>query len=323
MNSNQTTDAQAEGGAQSSSSMLALYGELIKSKQTALLVYTTGFTYLISAWQTGLDPVLAVTLMLSLFLAVSGSTLLNMYIDRDIDAVMVRTKNRPLPSGKIDPMKVLGHGMVWVTAGILVSGIFTNQVTMLIVALGFILDDVVYSVWLKRKTPASILFGGIAGGMPALAGRTAVVGTVDIVGILVALFVIAWIPLHILTLALLPDNLEGYRKAGVPMWPVVRGERETMVVITISAVVSAFVVVVTGMTMGLHQVAMLPLVILSIVIAVRAAINLRTPTHKRTFWIFKMASMYMAFAFLWLFVGLVITPILATTPQLNVPFPWL
>ncbi|MHA1771805.1 MAG: heme o synthase [Candidatus Thorarchaeota archaeon] len=299
------------------SSMFGLYGELIKSKQTVLLVYTTGFAYLMSAWNVGIDIFQVILLIVGLTLAVSGSTLLNMYIDRDIDAVMIRTKNRPIPSGKIAAWKVLVHGIILVTFGVIVCGLFINEITMIIVFLGFFLDVVVYSVWLKRKSPASILFGGVAGGMPALAGRTAVIGMVDLAGIMMALFVISWIPLHILTLALLPDNLAGYREAGVPMWPVVRGEHETMVVITISAVISAVVVVLTGMVMGLHWVVMLPLLVLSLVITARAISNLRGATQEATFWIFKMASMYMGFAFLWLFVGVVITPFFVTL----VPWP--
>lgn len=297
--------------------MFGLYGELIKSKQTVLLVYTTGFAYLMSTWNVGINLLQALLLIVGLTLAVSGSTLLNMYIDRDIDAVMIRTQNRPIPSGKIAAWKVLIHGIILVALGVITCGLFINQVTMIIVFLGFFLDVVVYSVWLKRKSPASILFGGIAGGMPALAGRTAVIGMVDLTGIMMALFVISWIPLHILTLALLPDNLAGYKEAGVPMWPVVRGEHETMVVITISAVISAVVVVLTGMVMGLHWVVMLPLLILSLVITARAVSNLRGATQEATFWIFKMASMYMGFAFLWLFVGIVITPFFVTL----VPWP--
>ncbi len=296
----------------SSSSMLSLYGELIKSRQTALLVYTTGFAYLLSAWQTGIDWPHATVLIVSLFFAVSGSTLLNMYIDRDIDAVMVRTKNRPIPSGRIPVNNVLVHGIFLVALGIVMSWFLVSQVTGVVVFIGFAFDVVVYSVWLKRKTPVSILFGGIAGGMPALAGRTAAVAQIDLIGILLALFVIAWIPLHILTLALLPDNLEGYRQARVPMWPVVRGEQETMLVITCSGVISAVVILLTGIALSLHLVALLPLLVLSVVIALRAATNLRHPAQSRTFWIFKAASAYMGFAFFWLFIGVVITPVLST-----------
>ncbi len=299
---------QLEGGDNnSSSSFISLLGELIKSKQTALLVYTTVFTYLFSSWNMGIDFGFALLLIASLVLAVSGSTLLNMYIDRDIDAVMIRTKNRPIPSGKVSPTSVVVNGAVMVGLGLVLSWLFINPVTTAVIAAGFVLDVVVYSVWLKRKTPTSILFGGIAGGMPALAGRTAVVGQVDLVGVLLALFVIAWIPLHILTLAMLPENLEGYRRAGVPMWPVVRGTGETMIIVTLSAILSAVVVVMTGVVLNLHWLALLPLLLLSAAIVIRAAENLRAPDQDKTFWIFKAASGYMAFAFLWLFIGVVLT----------------
>ncbi len=135
------------------------YTELIKTKQTFLLVYTTIFTYLVSAWNTtaGIRIWGLLWITISLFFAVSGSTLLNMYIDRDIDALMERTKNRPLPSGKIHPFTVLKHGFIFVIAGIFLSGIFINIITMFIVFFGFFFDVVVYSLWLKRRTRYSIL----------------------------------------------------------------------------------------------------------------------------------------------------------------------
>ncbi|UCG03800.1 MAG: protoheme IX farnesyltransferase [Candidatus Heimdallarchaeota archaeon] len=288
---------------------LSTYSELIKSKQTFLLVYTTIFTYLISAWSTpgGLQIWDLIWITTSLFFAVSGSTLLNMYIDQDIDALMERTKDRPLPSGKIHPSTALKHGILFVIVGIILSGALFNFITMLIVFMGFFFDVIVYSLLLKRRTRFSIVFGGIAGGLPAIAGRTAVTGTIDMIALLIGFFVLAWIPLHILTLALIPKNLEDYRNAKIPMWPVVTNKNQTIRVITISAVLSGITVVFTGFILGIHFLPMLPLLIFCFYILYHTGINFKRPSEQRTFRIFKIASMFMGFAFLWLFFGIVVS----------------
>lgn len=286
-----------------------LYGELIKSKQTFLLTYTTFFAYLVSAWMIGIDIGIFLWLMVGVFFAVSGSTMLNMYIDRDIDALMERTKNRALPSGRIPANTVLRHGLLFVAAGVLAIGVFVNSLTMIVVFFGAFFDVVVYSMWLKRRTRFSILFGGIAGGLPALAGQTAATGEISLGGIMMALFVICWIPLHILTLALFPKNLEGYRAAKVPMWSVIN-QSQSVKVITFSAILSVWLIAVTGIILNIHFLILTPLFIFAFHIFRESIINLRTPTQYRTFKIFKMASMLMALAFLWLFIGVVLTPFL-------------
>ena len=286
-----------------------LYGELIKSKQTFLLVYTTFFAYLVSAWTIGINFTIFAWLMVGVFFAVSGSTLLNMYIDRDIDALMERTKDRALPSGKVPAKTVLKHGILFVTGGVLAIGFFVNFLTMIVVFLGAFFDVVVYSILLKRRTRFSIIFGGIAGGLPALAGQTAATGYIDLSGILMALFVICWIPLHILTLALLPKNLEGYRNAEVPMWPVVN-QSQSVKVITFSAIISVLLIAITGIILNIHTVLLIPLFVFMFHIFSQSIFNLRNPTQRRTFKIFKMASILMALAFLWLFIGVVLTQFL-------------
>ncbi|MFX0124269.1 MAG: heme o synthase [Candidatus Hodarchaeota archaeon] len=285
---------------------LSLYNELIKSKQTFLLLYTALFAYLISSWNASFLLYQFLPFMVGLFFAISGSTLLNMYVDRDIDALMERTKDRPLPSKRIPPSTVFKHGILFTVAGIFTIGIFINLVTMVVVFLGFFLDVVVYSILLKRRTRLSIIFGGIAGGLPAVAGRVAVIGYVDIVAILMGLFVLSWIPLHILTLALIPKNLEGYKNADVPMWPVVSSKAQTIRVITLSALLCALFIVLTGVTLQIHLILMLPLLGFSAFIVYKSLANFKHPSDHLTFRIFKLASIYMAFAFLWLFIGVVL-----------------
>ena len=172
--------------------------------------------------------------------------------------------------------------------------------------LGFFFDFVIYSIWLKRKTKFSILFGGIAGGLPAVAGRVQAIGGIDIVAILLMFFILTWIPVHILTLALMPHNLEGYKNAGVPMWPVVSSEQETIRVIAGSALVNAVVMGVTAILMNIHWIVGIIIGALCILLIVLVIMDLVKPTQKLTFTIFKFASAFMLLGFVLLYVGVIV-----------------
>ncbi|MHA2247276.1 MAG: protoheme IX farnesyltransferase [Candidatus Hodarchaeales archaeon] len=286
---------------------LSIYGDLIKGKQTALLLSTSVFTFLISALQYTFIPFDFLVLIVSMFFAISGSTLLNMYIDKDIDAIMERTKNRPLPIGKILPSTVLKHGIFFTGAGLSISWLFLPFLTTIVIFLGCFFDVVIYSILLKRRTKFSIIFGGIAGGLPAVAGRTAVINNIDIIGILFGLFVICWIPLHILSLSLIPKNLQGYIDAKVPMWPIVSGKHQTMQVITFSALISSLISVIIAILLEIHIILMIPLGFFCAMIIATTIRNFITPTTLRTFKIFKAASIYMILSFFLLFIGLLLT----------------
>ena len=285
---------------------ITAYVELIKGKQTFLLVYTTFFAYLVSAWPNMINPFTLAWLLVAMVLAVSGTTMLNMYIDRDIDAVMPRTKKRPLPSGRAHPRTVLAHGIILTVLGIGLAGWFVNIITMIVIFLGFFFDVIVYSTWLKRRTKYSIIFGGIAGGLPAMAGRTAVINSVDLIAILFLLFVLAWIPLHILTIALLPHAYEGYKAANIPMWPIASGPVQTYRVVALSAVISSITIFAAGWLLKVHWLALVPMGITSGLLIYLSFKNLVHPSEQTTFRIFKGASAYMAIAFLMLFLGVLI-----------------
>ena len=131
--------------------ILALFGELIKARQTVLLVYTGVFSYLITVASLAeeIDWANLLHLAISLYFAVSGTTVLNMYIDKDIDAIMERTKDRPLPSGKVTASTVLIIGTVLTVVGIFLAFLTLNWLAALIVFFGFFFDVVIYSIWLK------------------------------------------------------------------------------------------------------------------------------------------------------------------------------
>lgn len=268
---------------------LRIYGSLIKSVQTFLLLVTglAGFMSSRYPW-LNLPTVLAVAG--SLFLAISGSTVLNMWYDRDIDARMKRTCRRPLPSGQISPQEVLGLGVVLSFLGVgWAFGI--NKLYGAIVFAGLFFDVVVYTIWLKRRTAWAIVWGGISGGMPVLAGRTLGTGEIEWVGILLTLAVLFWIPTHILTFSL--HYHEDYKRAGLPTFPSSFGFETTQRIIALSSVVTAIAMgggaVGVGMTIGYLRL----ILVLAGGMLLLAVSALLRPSERMNFRLFKYASLYM------------------------------
>ncbi len=288
--------------------VLTLFGELIKGKQTILLVYTGVFSYLITVASLAIEInwFNLLHLAISLYLAVSGTTVLNMYIDRDIDAIMERTKDRPLPSGKVTASTVLIVGTLLTAAGIFLAFLTLNWLAALIVFLGFFFDVVVYSILLKRRTKWSIIFGGIAGGLPAWAGRVAITGSLDWIGFLLLIFILAWIPVHILTIALIPRNFEGYKKAKVPMWPIVSSKAQTMRVIAIGAFLSSVALYEVMQLLDANGIIRIIWAVCCAVLLILSVKNVIKPTNKLTFLIFKIASLYMLLGFLLVLLGVIL-----------------
>ena len=228
-----------------------------------------------------------------------------MYIDRDIDAIMERTKDRPLPSGKISPSTVLIIGIILTILGILIAFFTLNWLTGLVIFLGFFFDVVVYSILSKRRTKLSIFFGGIAGGLPALAARTTILVIVDVTGLLFLFFILTWIPVHILTLALIPKNYKDYKEAKIPMWPVVSTEKKTMRIIAIGAFFTSLVLYESARHLRANAVIRIIIGILCLFLIVLVSKNLIKPSNKLTFTIFKVASLFMILGFLLLYLGVV------------------
>jgi protoheme IX farnesyltransferase len=226
-----------------------------------------------------------------------------MYIDRDIDAIMERTKYRALPSGKVSPTTVLIHGSVLTSLGVLIAFLTLNWLTALIIFLGFFFDVVIYSILLKRRTKYSIIFGGIAGGLPALAGRTVILHSIDWIGFLFLIFILCWIPVHILTLALIPKNYDGYKEAKIPMWPVVSSKNQTMRVIAIGAIFSSFSLYEIVQIMDANSIIRIIIGICSLLLLFLVIKNLIKPSNKLTFSIFKIASLFMILGFLLIYLG--------------------
>jgi protoheme IX farnesyltransferase len=160
------------------------------------------------------------------YLMAGGANAVNMYLDRDIDTQMSRTKLRPIPSGRMGPRAVLAFGVALATAATFLLARFTNVLTALLALAGFYFYVFVYTRWLKRTTPQNIVIGGAAGAFPPLVGWAAMTGSIDLTAVYLFLIIFYWTPPHFWALALLKQR--DYGRAGIPMAPLVWGERETM-----------------------------------------------------------------------------------------------
>lgn len=196
---------------------------LTKPRIISLLLVTT-----IAPMYVAGNPgwLLVVVVTIGGYLMAGGANAVNMYLDRDIDTQMSRTRLRPIPSGRMGPRAVLAFGVALATAATFLLARFTNVLAALLALGGFYFYVFVYTRWLKRTTPQNIVIGGAAGAFPPLVGWAAMTGGIDLTAIYLFLIVFYWTPPHFWALALLKQR--DYGKAGVPMAPLVWGERETM-----------------------------------------------------------------------------------------------
>jgi heme o synthase len=268
---------------------LRLYWPLIKSLQTGLLL-STGLAGFLSARRSITYWYDIPGLTVSLFLAIAGSTIINMWYDRDLDAVMNRTHHRPLADGRVTPEEALRLGIALSVVGVGLA-LIMSPLYGLVVFAGLFFDVVVYTLWLKRHTAWSIVWGGVAGGMPILAGRVLGTGRIDEIGILLALAVLFWIPTHILTFAM--RYHEDYQAAKIPTFPSVYGFSFTRLTIAISSVIAALSISTAAVLIGMQAGFLRLLAVLSAGLIFLAAATVFKPTERVNFGLFKYASVFM------------------------------
>jgi protoheme IX farnesyltransferase len=240
---------------------------------------------------------LVVVVLLGGYLMAGGANAVNMYLDRDIDTRMSRTKLRPIPSGRMGPRAVLAFGVALATAATFLLARFTNVLTAILALAGFYFYVFVYTRWLKRTTPQNIVIGGAAGAFPPLVGWAAMTGTIDLTAVYLFLIVFYWTPPHFWALALLKQR--DYGKAGIPMAPLVWGERETMrqmmwynvILIALTLLPAAFGAF--GI-IYLVSAAVLGTILLIGVIRVGTAVEWTKPA----WWVYKFSLLYLALLFL-------------------------
>jgi heme o synthase len=269
-------------------SKLHLYWPLIKSTQTGLLL-STGLAGYLSA-HTPVSIVMLIGLSISLSLAISGSTIMNMWYDHDIDAKMKRTHKRPVASGALSQTEVFRVGMVVSLIGV-GWAIAIAPLYGLVVFAGWFFDVIVYTLWLKRRTCWSIVWGGISGAMPILAGRALAVGQIDLIGILLALAVLFWIPTHTLTFSM--KFLNDYNAAGVPTFPSTYGIDFTRAIIALSAVLACVAIGWGSVLIGVQAGFLRLLAVLASGLLILSLTTVARPSEMVNFGLFKYASLYM------------------------------
>ncbi|HTW29941.1 MAG TPA: heme o synthase [Acetobacteraceae bacterium] len=196
---------------------------LLKPRVVALVVFTGLVGLLVAPGH--LNPVLAVTAILCIAVAAGAAGAINMWYERDIDALMRRTARRPIPAGRIEPGEALAYGVTLAAGSVIVMFLATNVVAAGLLALSIVFYVFVYTIWLKRRTPQNIVIGGAAGAFPPLIGWAAVTGSVGWMPLLLFAIIFCWTPPHFWSLSLFAHA--DYQRAGVPMLPVVAGARET------------------------------------------------------------------------------------------------
>ncbi|MBK6647981.1 MAG: protoheme IX farnesyltransferase [Anaerolineales bacterium] len=268
---------------------ISLYWSLTKPLQSGLLLATG-----LAGYMSARCPVFNMGTILgvagSLFLAIAGSTVLNMWWDRDIDAKMGRTQKRATSSGQLTEKEVLRVGLFLSLVGV-GWAVALDALYGLIVFAGLFFDVVVYSIWLKRRTAWSIVWGGVSGAMPILAGRALGLGAVDWVGLTLALGILFWIPTHTLTFSM--KFSKDYAAACVPTFPSTYGLGVTRATIAISSVLAALAMIVAGIGIGMDWGFLRLLGVLSAGLLMLAVAITFKPTESVNFGLFKYASVYM------------------------------
>ena len=282
------TVARARGG-----TLLRDLVALTKPRIVSLLLVTT-IAPMFAAGSPTWNLVVAVTL--GGYLMAGGANAVNMYLDRDIDDRMSRTRLRPIPSGRLAARVVVAFGVALATAATWVLAYFVNILTAALALAGFYFYVFVYTRWLKRSTPQSIVIGGAAGAFPPLVGWAAVTNRIDLAAIYLFLIVFYWTPPHFWALSLLKQV--DYGRAGVPMAPLVWGNAETarqmawytLILLALSVLPTLFgafglVYLVAAVALGVP--------LLAGVIYVRRAADWTRPAG----WVFKYSLLYLALLF--------------------------
>ena len=234
------------------------YFALMKPRVMSLVVFTA-FAGLFLA-PGGIAPASGVLAILCIAVGAGASGALNMWYDADIDRIMSRTRERPVPAGRVSPVEALVVGLTLSIASVVTLGIGVNWLSAGLLAFTIFFYAVIYTMILKRRTPQNIVIGGASGALPPMIGWAAVTGTVSVESVLLFLIIFLWTPPHFWSLALFKCG--DYGDAGVPMLPVVAGERATKIQILAYAVPTALIGVapaligMAGITYGLFAAAL-------------------------------------------------------------------
>jgi protoheme IX farnesyltransferase len=268
---------------------------LLKPRVMSLVVFT-GFVGMALA-PGGLHPVLAAVAVMCIAIGAGASGAINMWYERDIDALMSRTRARPLPAGRMDPETALSFGAVLAVGSVMVMGLAVNWAAAALLAAAIVFYVFVYTVWLKRRTPQNIVIGGAAGAFPPMIGWAAVTGDVSLGSIVLFAMIFVWTPPHFWALALYKSG--EYAAAGVPMLPVVKGDAETrrqILLYSLAMVPVTLLPSVIGIASWTYGLAALALG--AVFVAGAVAVLRRRPNSEKRLFAYSIFYLFMLFALL-------------------------
>jgi heme o synthase len=211
------------------------YVALMKPRVMSLVVFTALVGLMVAPGH--LHPVLGFAALLCIAVGAGAAGALNMWFDADVDAMMSRTRLRPIPAGRVLPQEALGFGMTLAVGSVAVLGLVANWLAAGLLAFTIFFYVAIYTAWLKRSTPQNIVIGGAAGAFPPMIGWAAATGAIGIESVLMFLIIFFWTPPHFWALSLW--RCQDYARAGIPMLPVVAGAAETRRQILIYSLVLA------------------------------------------------------------------------------------
>jgi protoheme IX farnesyltransferase len=271
------------------------YVMLTKPRIILLLLVVT-FVPMFLAGPTAPSGWLILWTMVGGFLAAGGANALNQYVDRDIDHVMLRTRRRPLPGGRMSPFQVLIFGIVMGAASFVLLWWQVNLLSALIALFGLLFYVFAYTLLLKRSSTQNIVIGGLAGAVPPLVGWAAVANEISLLPLIMVAIVFYWTPPHFWALALMRQK--EYRAAGVPMLPVIAGERETHRQIVLYSVLLLLVGALPVFLQLLGPVYLVLALILNGIFLSQAVDIWRKPTNVNVWRLYKFSLLYLALIFL-------------------------
>ena len=273
------------------------YYELTKPKIWYLLVFTAFGAALTASllFKIEVTPLQWFLLLTGVAAGSAAADTITGYNDRDIDAIMERTKARPIPSGRISPRNALIFGLILTTVS-LVCAWLINYIALGLMAFGLFDNIIVYSKWLKRRSQANIILGGFSGAAPALIGYVAVTTQNIEIGLVMAALVFFWIPTHIWSLAL--HVKKDYTKARVPMLPVVVDERTSVRVIAITTLLMVAFSIVPFFLDQFGLIYLITATVFGIVMILLSTWLLVRPSEKASWMVFKFSSPYLTALFI-------------------------
>jgi protoheme IX farnesyltransferase len=248
---------------------------LTKPRVMTLVVFT-GLCGLLAA-PVHIHPILGFTAILCIAVGAGASGALNMWYEADLDAHMKRTRGRPLPAGRMDRQSALHFGVALGVGSVVVMGLAINLLAAVILAASILFYVLIYTVWLKRRTPQNIVIGGAAGAFPPLIGWVAATGHIDLLPVLLFLLIFLWTPPHFWALSLFVRT--DYAAAGVPMLPVVAGVRATRLQVMLYTLPMAAAAVAPwplGLTGAIYGIAASLLTAWFVLLAVRVGMSRET-----------------------------------------------